>query len=208
MGKMHWVRVCAGIWILLFLAAIGRADHSSGIAEPMDAIRDSVNAVLSLLNDERLAAPEMKGERRRRIMKIIDDRFDFTETSRRTLSSRWNTLSPADREAFVVKFSKLLKNFYVGKLDAYAGGKVVFEKQLRKEARAAVLTHFEQNGEKVTIIYRLLRSKARWKAYDMVIEGVSVVKNYRNQFHTVIENEQFAGLMKRLDEKNDRTVLP
>ena len=141
-------------------------------------------------------------------MAIVDDRFDFTETSRRTLGRRWRDLSPAERKAFEEKFSTLLKNFYVGKLDAYAGGRVIFEKQLRKEQRAAVFTRFEQNDEKISVIYKLRINGARWMAYDMVIEGVSVLKNYRTQFHTVIEKEQFGGLMKRLDEKLHRTLHP
>lgn len=187
--------------ILLILLGFNRPG-TAGIPEPINLVRESVNEVLRLLKDPSLAPDKMRDKRRRMIMEIVDNRFDFREMSRLTLARRWREINPGEKNQFVEKYSTLLKNHYVGKLNDYSGGPVVFEKQIIKEGRSAVFTHFIQNGEKFVIIYKLIKRETGWLVYDMVIEGVSVVKNYRSQFDSILRNEKFSGLLKRIDERN------
>ncbi len=202
MENIHYRRkvIVPGL-ILLILFGLSRAGFA-GMPEPINQVRDSVNNVLRLLNDPGLSPDEMRGERRRMIMEIVDERFDFQEMSRLTLARHWKELGSGEKEKFVEKYSTLIKNTYVGKLNNYSGEPVLFEKQIVKEPRSAVFTHFIRRGEKIVIIYKLIKRETNWRAYDMVIEGVSVVKNYRSQFDSVIRNEKFSGLLKRLDERN------
>ncbi len=188
---------------LILLMLVGFTGSGiSGIPEPITQVENSVNEVLRLLNDPELSAESATDRRRQRIMAIVDQRFDFGEMSRRTLGNYWKGIGEGDRKAFVDKYALLLKNNYVGKLESYSGEKVVFERQIVKKSRAAVFTHFLRNKEKIVIIYKLVQKNETWLVYDMVIEGVSVVKNYRSQFDSVIKNEKFSGLLKRIDDKN------
>jgi len=202
MEKTHCFKnvIVTGL-ILLILFGFNR-EGTAGIPEPINQVKDSVNEVLRLLKDPGLASDKMRAERRRMIMEIVDKRFDFREMSRLTLARRWEEIGSGEKETFVEKYATLLKNHYVGKLNDYSGEPVVFEKQIIKEPRSAVFTHFNLNGEKMVIIYKLIRRETGWLVYDMVIEGVSVVKNYSSQFDSIIRNEQFSGLLKRIDERN------
>jgi phospholipid transport system substrate-binding protein len=199
-NNRYWRNVIVSGLTLLILFGVTRPG-TAGIPEPINQVRDSVNEVLRLLNDPGLASEEMRGGRRLMIMDIVDNRFDFREMSRRTLAWHWKEIGSGEKEKFVEKYSTLIKNTYVSKLNNYSGEPVVFERQVIKEPRSAVFTHFIQNNEKIAIIYKLIKGETGWLVYDMVIEGVSVVKNYRSQFDSVIKNEKFSGLLERLDKR-------
>ncbi|MCP4115790.1 MAG: ABC transporter substrate-binding protein [Desulfobacteraceae bacterium] len=202
MENIHcWRKMIVTGSILLILSGFSRAG-TAGIPEPINMVRESVNGVLRLLKEPGLGPDNMREKRRRMIMGIVDNSFDFREMSRRTLARRWQEIGSGEKDEFVEKYSTLIKNHYVGKLDSYSGEPVTFEKQIIKENRSAVFTHFVRKGEKFAIIYKLIKRDTGWLVYDMVIEGVSVVKNYRSQFDSILRNEKFAGLLKRIDEKN------
>ncbi|MBI9089185.1 MAG: ABC transporter substrate-binding protein [Desulfobacterium sp.] len=202
MENIHYWRKAVVPGLILLILLSFSWPGSAGTPDPINQVRDSVNQVLNLLNDPELAPDEKRGKRRQMIMDIVDNRFDFQEMSRLTLARHWEEIGSGEKEQFVEKYSTLIKNTYVGKLDSYSGEPVVFEKQIIKDPRSAVFTHFVRRGQKNVIIYKLIKRETNWLAYDMVIEGVSVVKNYRSQFDSVIKNEKFSGLLKRLDERN------
>ena len=195
---VNWKKVIfAG---LIFLFGLSRP-AIAGMPDPLDQIRDSVNEVLRLLNDENFASEKMQQQRQQMIMEIVDSRFDFWEMSRRTLPRHWEGLSAKEREVFVEKFTALLKNKYVQRLNQYSGESVVFEKQTIKNSRSAVFTHFIHGSQNFSIIYLLRQKETGWLIYDFVIEGVSVVRNYRSQFDTIIKNESFSKLLERIEKK-------
>ena len=191
--------------LLLFLAAfflfavptVSAADGATG------AMEATVQKIVSLLTDRALAAPERRGERRRLIMAEVDRRFDFVEMSMRALGRPWRGLSREQRLEFVGLFSELLKKTYIRRIEAYSGEKIEFRKERNRGKRAMVYSVVVKNGQEIPINYAMKLKKGQWRVYDVVIEGVSLVRNYRTEFAGVMRKEKFAGLVARLRRKID-----
>lgn len=199
-----WIKIAVtGVVTLLVWPLAGSPEMKA----PIDQVRDAVVDVLRLLEETGHPPGTTKEQRRQMIIEIIDKGFDSTEMSRRTLFRHWDKISAREQRLFVEKYMTLLKNKYIGRLYQYSGQRVVFEKQIIKKSHSAVFTYFEQNNEKFVIVYLLKKSDTGWLIYDFVIEGVSVVKNYRSQFDVIIKNESFSGLLERIEKRNTHTVL-
>ncbi len=173
-------------------------------AEPTDQVKSTVDQILSLLRDESLSVPGKREERRKRIMEIVHQRFDFYEMSQRSLAKHWKKISEKDKERFVSLFTRLLENTYIGKVENYSGEEIVFQKELVKKNKAIVNSAFIKNDIETPILYRLKKKKQQWMVYDVVIEGVSLVRNYRTQFDQIMNKEGFEFLLKKLEEKNEK----
>lgn len=180
---------------------LGNASAQTEATDPLEQVKAAVDEIISLLQDQDLLQPEKKHIRRERVIQIVEQNFDFREMSQLTLGKNWRTISAADQDRFVALFTELLENTYITKIESYSGEKVVFKKQLFKGKKAMVYSDLVRNNIETPVNYKLVNESGKWMVYDVVIEGVSLVRNYRTQFDSVINQEKFPGLLVRLEEK-------
>ncbi len=166
--------------------------------EPTDQVRRSVDEVLKIVQSQ----PD--GPARRTAVRQAANRlFDFEETAKRALGPHWQQRTPAEHEEFVRLFSDLLEAAYVGKIDLYQGEKITYVGETVDGDQATVKTRIvTKQGNEVPVDYRLLREMDGWRVYDVIIEGVSLVANYRTQFNKIIQTSSYDDLVKRMRAKD------
>ena len=166
--------------------------------EPTDQVRRSVDEVLKIVQSQ----PD--GPARRTAVRQAANRlFDFEETAKRALGPHWQQRTPAEHEEFVRLFSDLLEAAYVGKIDLYQGEKITYVGETVDGDQATVKTRIvTKQGNEVPVDYRLSREKDGWRVYDVIIEGVSLVADYRTQFNKIIQTSSYDDLVKRMRAKD------
>lgn len=185
-----------GVSVLLLVAI---ASPSAWAGPPTDALRGRVDQVLSVLRD-REASPDA---RRVRIRKIADEIFDLEEISRRSLGPHWRDRTPAEREEFVTLFGQLLERSYFGTIERYQGEQIAYVGESVEGDRAMVRTTIRTTkGTQVPVAYQMMQRGGAWKIYDVDVEGISLIKNYRAQFNAIIQRSSYQGLVERLRSKN------
>ncbi len=186
--------------IAFFALLILALTVSSARAEqPLDVVKEVIEKALDILNNPAYQGPGQKETRRRLVKAIVDRRFDYREMAKRSLGNAWNRISSAQKEEFVRLFAELLEASYSDKIDRYAKHvKIDYTGQSEDDGYAEVRTVVVRPNDRVPLSYRLLNESGRWMVYDVVIEGVSLVSNYRSQFHRVISESSYAELVKRL----------
>lgn len=169
---------------------------------PTDQVRITVDQVITILQDASLKEESKQKERRDQLRQIIFARFDFAEMARRSLGPEWRRRSPAEQQEFVNIFTDLLQENYIGTIESYNGDKVVYNRELQDQDNAEVQTTLTTRGEEsYSINYRLRLVGKDWKVYDLVIENISVVNNYRSQFSRVISRSSYEELVRTMKEK-------
>jgi phospholipid transport system substrate-binding protein len=188
---------------LILIFAISTAIPLQGdAATARETVETGVNKVLKTLGDPAFKA-KPKEAKIEEIGNVIGEVFDFTEMSKRTLGREWKKLNDGQQKEFIELFKQLLQGVYADRLLAYTDQKVLFgnEKMLKK-GRAEVQSHLLlSDGRKVPIFYRLTDKSGSWKVYDLIIEGVSLVKNYRTQFREIIASDSTDKLLEILQDK-------
>ena len=196
-------RVLLNVLILGFLtwgfSANLVAQAAAGSAT--DAIKEMVDQVFAVIDDEALTAPDRAKERLTLLEDIVARRFDFEEMGKRTLGSHWRTLNAGQQKEFVRLFQHFLSGTYAGSIDGYVGGHVEYVKERRKGAFAEVQTKIVTKKLAVPVDYRLLQRSNTWRVYDVVIDGISLVKNYRGQFGRILKTDSFDTLLEKLQNK-------
>ena len=176
--------------------------------EPTDKVRETVNAVMDVLADEALKAPERTAERRAKIRQAVLQRFGFEEMAQRSMGQHWRKRTPQEQKEFVALFSDLLERSYIDKIESYGGGKqnIRYAKEtIDKDGYASVRSEItSERGQVYEIEYRLLQRDDNWQVYDIVIEGVSLVNNYRTQFNKVILEQSYEQLVKQMKLKQEQ----
>ncbi|MBM4285495.1 MAG: ABC transporter substrate-binding protein [Deltaproteobacteria bacterium] len=195
---LHVVRKGALLTLALLLAMASGAPAAS----PTEEVKSVVDQVLRILQDPALKAPAQKKKRRQMLKQTIDRRFDYEEMARRCLGPSWRGLSPAQRTEFVRLFGQLLEASYADKLERYSDEQVVYSGETVDGDYAEVRTAIVRKNDRIPIVYRLL-NKSPWMVYDIIIEGVSLVNNYRSQFGRIIQESSYQELMRRLRAKVD-----
>lgn len=188
--------------LILLCFGIFRLPLGQAAEGPTAQLKPTLKSLTDLLADESLKGDAQRLERRTRIMEAIKVGFDFQEMSRRILGRTWNEIQAEQQRQFTDQMIKLLENIYIGKLEGYSGQQIEFIEERIKENRALVSTTIDNNGVEVPVHYILSLVGDRWMVYDINIEGVSLVGNYREQFKSILRKEKFAGLLKVLEEKN------
>ena len=169
---------------------------------PTDQLRGHVDRVLTVLKDPELQKPARAADRRAAIRKVASDIFDFEEISRRTLARHWQARTPDERREFVGLMSDVLEQAYIGKLETYSGETVRFLGDTPDGDVATVKTRIVmKSGTEIPVDYRMIDRSGRWIAYDVYVEGVSLVGNYRGQFDRIIQRQSYAELVKALRAK-------
>lgn len=171
-------------------------------AGPSEQLKPTLDKLVAILTDPNLKGDAKKIDRRRKIMSTIKERFDFGEMSKRVLGSTWRKIDDRQKVYFTELMTKLIENNYVGQLENYSGQKVEFVGERIKKNRAQVSTLIENNGAKLPVHYIMSKDNANWMVYDINIEGVSLVRNYRAEFNSILKREEFEGLVSVLEKKN------
>jgi len=170
--------------------------------EPTVQVKQTVDAVLDILRNKELKKADKTEQRRAQIRKVVSGRFDFAEMAKRSLAQHWKKRTPEEQKEFVPLYTDLLENTYIRKIERYENEKVVYLDEKIEGDYATVKTNIvtTKNAE-IPIEYRLLKEGDQWKAYDVVVEGVSLVNNYRNQFNNIIRSGSYEELLRRLKNK-------
>ncbi|MBW2317660.1 MAG: ABC transporter substrate-binding protein [Deltaproteobacteria bacterium] len=168
---------------------------------PLEAVRTKVDGVLNVLRDPSLKNESAEEIKKKRLWSIIDELFDYSELSRRTLGKNWAKLNLEQQKEFSDLFSTHLGNVYIDRILAYSDEKVVFDKERRKKKRALVYSRVVMRSKEIPIDYRMIQKNGQWKVYDVVIEGVSLVKNYRSQFREMLKKKNPEYLLETLRKK-------
>lgn len=182
---------------LLFMTLLNRP-WPAPAGEPTEKIRTIVQSGVQVLETPNLS----KKERVNRLRELVYPLFDFTEMAKRSLGPQWRRLTAAQQQEFVRVFREFLENVYAGQIDLYNGQKVVFSRELMDGRYAEVDSKvIDQKGEQYSVQYRLLQTEGGWKVYDIVVENVSLVNNYRSQFQRILTGSSYEELLKRLKQK-------
>lgn len=169
---------------------------------PLDTVKSNVNEVLDVLRDSKLKGEEGKKLKEQRVEAAADKLFDYVELSKRTLGLNWNRLTPEQRKEFVELYRAILKNAYVDKITAYTNEQVNFTKEVPlAETTVEVQSTVVSKGGETPIYYRVMKKGTIWKVYDVVIEGVSLISNYRVQFKEILGNNPPEKLLETLRKK-------
>lgn len=196
---MLTVRIALRFTLVLVLLLVTVPRVEAG--QPTEELRKHVDEVVKLLADPALQSkPE---ERRRAIRRVAEQIFDFGETARRALGAHWNARTPAERQDFVALFADLLERSYLSKIELYSGEKVTYTGDTVTGDQAIVKSRIlAKQGSEVPIDYRMHRVDNRWLVYDVNIEGVSLVSNYRTQFNKIVQTEGYEALVLKLKAKD------
>ena len=194
------------VFLLLAIIFILYCEQTSASAnDAMTQLQKSVDAVIVILQSEELRAPEKKEERRQRVLNVVNEMFDFRDMARSSLGQTWNSLTPEEQNRFVGLFKNLIEQRYIGKIDSFDNQKVIYQKQLVKGDRAMIYTDIVDKDLEVPIIYKLQEVDGRWLIYDMKIENISLIVNYRRDFESIIRKEQFAGLVDKITQQIEKS---
>jgi phospholipid transport system substrate-binding protein len=167
-----------------------------------------MNTVVKVLEDPELKAPSRAPERRAALRRVAAELFDYGEMARRALNPHWAGRTAAERDELLLLFRELLERSYLSKLEEYTGERMLFDGETVNGSAATVRTRIVTRfGSEVPVDYRLLRRRDRWRAYDVVVEGVSLVGNYRGQFAKIMKAGSHQELVRRLRGKLEEPLL-
>lgn len=191
------VSLAAAIAIFLTLST-----GAMGAGEVTQQVKAGIESVLDILRNPSLKGEERKAQRRAILREAIKKQFDFTEMSRRSLARQWKNRSTEERTEFVDLFSGLMEKNYIGKIEVYTDEKIEYKKEEVDEDFATLKTVIvTRDKQEVPITYRLHKVKDKWRVYDVVVSGVSLINTYRQQFRSVIQKSSYGELVKILRRK-------
>jgi phospholipid transport system substrate-binding protein len=171
---------------------------------PTDQLRAQIDRAVKILDDAELKKDGRQKDRRGAVRQVANDIFDFSETAKRSLARHWTPRTQTERDEFVGLFTDLLERSYISKIELYGGEKIQFVGEAIEGEGAVVRTKLvTKQGTEIPIDYRMLRRGEQWLVYDVVIEGVSLISNYRTQFNKIITTSSFQELMKKMKTKQD-----
>ena len=189
--------------IVLALLVLVLLPDPSKAGIPSDQVRQTADKVLLILQDPRLKAADKKKQRRDQLRQVISARFDFNEMARRSLGQHWQRGSAEEQGQFVQLFTDLLERSYADQIESFNGEKILYGRENQDRDHAEVNTRVVSNkGEEFSVNYKLYSAEREWKVYDVVIENISLVNNYRSQFNRVLANSSFEEFLRKLQGKN------
>lgn len=171
---------------------------------PTEQVKQTIDKVLDILKNKELKKPEKTKERRTLLREVVGERFDYEEMAKRSLALHWKKRTQEERKEFISLFSDLLERSYIKKIESYTEENVVYSDENINGAYAYVKTKIiTKRNVEIPIEYRLLKKKEKWEVYDVVIEGVSLINNYRNQFNKIIRTNSYEELVRRMKYKQE-----
>jgi phospholipid transport system substrate-binding protein len=171
---------------------------------PTEAMKGTITKVIKTLEDAELKKPARAEERRRVLETIIGERFNYAEMAKRALGAQWGKLQEKERKEFVELFQRLLSASYADKIEGYTGEQVSYLSERKEDNYAEVRTKVSSGKAEIPLDYRLISNSDEWRVYDVVVDGVSLVKNYRGQFEKILRESSYPDLVDKLRKKVDK----
>jgi len=173
---------------------------------PLETVKGHIDEVQDVLHDPSLKAESAMKVKKDKIRAIAEKMFDFTELSKRTLASNWNKFSPEQQKEFIELYTSLLGDTYANKIMTYTNEKITFSKEVALTEKTVEIrsTVLRKDGD-ISIYYRVIMKDGSWRVYDIVIEGVSLINNYRSQFREILANKPPESLLEILRKKLGKT---
>jgi phospholipid transport system substrate-binding protein len=185
--------------VAVLVATLAGAPALARAGAPTEQLRTSVEKIVKVLEDPALRSEARAKERRAAIRREAEAAFDFGETARRALGRHWQGLRESDRAEFTGLFTDLIERAYISKIERYSGEKIAFAGEAVEGSLATVRTRFvTRQGTEIPVDYRMQQRGDRWLVYDVSVEGVSLVNNYRTQFDKIIQTSSYSELVRRL----------
>jgi phospholipid transport system substrate-binding protein len=173
---------------------------------PIEAVKGHVDKVLDVLRDPSLKAESAKKAKKDKVREISEKMFDFTELSKRTLGKNWSKFNPAQQKEFIELYTSILEDAYADKIMAYTDEKIDFSKEVAlTEKTVEVQSKVLRKAGDIPIYYRVIMKEGSWRVYDVVIEGISLISNYRSQFNEILAKKPPESLLETLRKKVGRT---
>ena len=190
-------------WLALWLfTAVAATSIHAAAGIPTDQIKSTVDKALVVLKDPRLKSDAKLKERRAQLKQILFARFDFFEMGKRSLGSEWRRRTPAEQEEFVHLFTEVLERAYAKTIESYTDEKIVYVGEKQDGSYADVSSKIlTSKGQEYSIDYKVQLVGGEWKVYDVVVENISMVNNFRSQFGTVLSKYGYDELIRRLKAK-------
>ena len=177
-------------------------------ASATESVKRTIDQVVQILQDKEMKKPDRVDERRRLIEKTIGDRFGWEEMAKRTLGAQWAKMNEKQRLEFVDLFRTLLTNTYIGRIESYSGEQIQYINERLQDGFAEVRTKVSSGKTEFPMDYRLLNKSGDWHVYDIVLDGVSLVANYRGQFNKIIHSSGYDDLVEKLRTKSEKITPP
>lgn len=190
--------VLSGIGVILVLA-VGVAPMAAGTATA--AIKSTIKQMFVILNDEELRTPARAEERRQQLEKVIGNRIAYDEMAKRSLGPQWSQLNDEEKQEFVRLYAQLLRDTYSSRFDRYSDEKVEFLQETLQGDYAEVRTRLTSSKFSLDVDYRMLQRAGDWRVYDIVVDGISLVHSYREQFTKIIRTYSYEELVAKLRQK-------
>ena len=195
------LRRCLLLSLLLFSGLPGLKLPAVAATAARPQLEASIDGLLEVLRDQSLKGAEQQAIRRARIAAVVFEQFDMLTMSKLTVGRDWKELAESERQEFVDLFKTLLEKSYVAVIDGYSDEKIEYLKEIAKGEKVEVQTRVLSQGREIPLFYRMREEGGRWLVYDVVIENVSLVRNYRSQFGPILQKKGFAGLLEQMRSK-------
>lgn len=192
---------CKIAWGALFAISIVWIPSPLPAGSPTDEIRATVEKAMVILKNPDLKSEAHTKERRDQLRKVLHSRFDFTEMAKRSLGRDWRRRSPEERKEFVRLFTDLMERSYIDKIESFTDETIVYLREILDKNYAEVKSRITHKGEEFSLNYKAWLVNGEWKVYDVIVENISLVNNFRSQFNRVITRSSFADLVRRMKQK-------
>ena len=205
--KARWLAVIVGLLLLIAIgfgeaAAMGQGVSNRYAQGPTSQIKGTVDRTIRILSDPNLKGDAKQGLRYQLAREVILPRFDFNEMAKRSLGSYWRRLTLVEQRRFVRVFSQFLEKVYLTRIDAFNGEKFVYTEEQVDHDYARVDSKVQiPTGKEFSVRYKLRLVANDWKIYDVVVENISIVNNYRAQFSRIIDQSSYEQLVYRMEQK-------
>ena len=184
------------------LGLAGSAAWAGAAGGPQDHIRQTTDQILAIVKDPALKAPDKKEARREKIQQAVDRRFNWEVMARGALGGHWRRRTPEERQVFVPLFVKLVRNTYMARIEGYSGDKVLYKgERIDGAYGSASVEIVNAKGTAIPVVYRMQKIGEQWLVYDVTIEGVRLVLNYRTQFASMLDRMSFKAFIEKLEAK-------
>jgi phospholipid transport system substrate-binding protein len=206
--RKEWNGKGVVVVFLLLLVVLVAMPAPSDAGAPTAAMKATIDEVLRIVRDKELKQPGKAEARRHMLETVVAARFDYTEMSRRALGAPWNQLTDQQKQEFVDLFRTLLTNSYADKIETYSGEGVEYLNERTEKEYAEVRTKVLSGKTEIPLDYRLISKADEWRVYDVVVDNVSLVNNYRGQFGKILRASSYTDLVDQLRKKTDKLKAP
>jgi phospholipid transport system substrate-binding protein len=189
----------ASLAMAAFFFVVSSSVSESAQTQVTSDLKATIDKVLDIVKDEKYKADAKN--RRKLLREVIDARFSYEQMSMRSLAQDWNDRTPDEKKQFVDLFGKLLESSYASKIESYRDEKINYKDEEIKDGYAMIKTEIVRKSDTIPVDYKLVNVNGKWLIYDFIIEGVSMIRNYRSQFSKIIQKETYSGLVKKLSDK-------